>query len=489
MSTFSGLNIARLGMQAQQKAMEVTGHNVANANTPGYSRQIAHMATTVPIPYDGKGMLGTGVKVDEISRVRDNFLDMQIRKEKQLSGQWEARSQTLAQIEQIFMEPSETGFHTVLGNFFEGWQDLSLNPESSAARSALVENSNTLVNSIKHVNDQLKTVRSNIDDKISLTVVSVNSLAEQIKDLNTQIVRLVSLGETPADLLDRRDLLIDELAGMVEFSALETNNGAINISIGGRALVSGGNAYKLALEHSQGVVDGWPAAPKIIWERDGLDVKTGSGEIGGLLEIRDKNLKEYMEGFESLAWGVINEVNALHTQGMDLYGHQGEGFFSGEHLETLVVSDTIKGDLGKIAASLPPANWDDDNPSPNAGDSGNALRIAQLRNAAIVVDTSASPKNRLRLAVENEKGVSSFEDYYRGNIAGLGVDAQESNRMVENQHALLDMMYKRRDSISGVSLDEELSNLIQFQMAFQASARMVTTLDEIFDTIINRMLR
>ncbi len=489
MSTFFGLNISRLGLQAQQKALEVTAHNIANANTPGYSRQTARMVTTTPLPYaGGKGMLGSGVKVAEIARIRDEFLDMQIRKEMQTMGQWTARSQVLDQIEIVFMEPSETGFNAVLSNFFESWQELSLNPEGTPVRAALVEKSNALVNSIKHINEQLKTIRRDIDDSIALCVSEVNTLAFQIKDLNSQIISVSTMGEMPGDLMDRRDLLIDRLAELVEFTALETPAGSVNIYIGGRALVREGSSYSLALAPSKESAGGWPAAPRIVWERDGSEARIGKGEIGGLQDVRDNNLKGYMHDFESLAWGVINAVNLVHSEGMDLKGDKGDIFFIGDYLETLEINPDLKKDMGKIAAAALPQGWQPGDP-PNPGDSANALKIAQLRNSSIIVGTGEPSTNRLRLPGEGEQGFTTFENYYRDAIARLGVDAQESSRMTENQLSLLEMMNRRKDSISGVSLDEELASMVQFQLAYQASARVITTFDDILDTIINRMLR
>lgn len=489
MSTFFGLNVSRLGMQAQQKALEVTAHNIANANTPGYSRQVARMVTTMPLPYkDGQGMLGSGVKVAEIARIRDDFLDMQIRKELQTMGQWDSRANLLGQIELVFMEPSETGFNKTLSNFFDSWQELSLNPEGSPVRTALVENSTALVNSIKHINAQLKTIRSDIDDQITLKVSEVNSLAQQIKDLNSQIISLVAMNETPGDLMDRRDLLVDRMAQLIDFTALETTAGSLNIFVGGRTLVRESTAYNLTVEPSEGLVEGWPAAPRIVWERDGREAGIKNGEIGGLQDIRDNNLKNYMHDFESLVWGIVNTLNHEHSQGMDLYGAKGESIFLGSHLENLEINPFIKGDVSRIAAAALPADWTEPG-SPNPGDSTNALRIAQLRHASILVDAGSDPKNRFRLPEAGEVGLTTFENFYRDAIARLGVDSQESSRMAENQFSLLSMMEKRKESISGVSLDEELAHMVQFQLAYQANARLITTFDDIIDTVINRMLR
>ncbi len=489
MSTFFGLNVSRLGLQAQQKALEVTAHNIANANTPGYSRQVARMVTTMPLPYkDGQGMLGSGVKVAEIARVRDEFLNMQIRKELQTMGQWDSKANVLGQIERVFMEPSETGFNKTLSNFFDSWQELSLNPEGSPVRNALVGNSSALVNTIKHVNNQLKTIRTDIDDQIALKVEEVNSLAVQIKDLNSQIVSLVAMKETPGDLMDRRDLLVDRLSELISFTALETTAGSMNIFIGGRTLVREGTSYSLTLEPSLGLDEGWPASPRILWERDGGEVSIKSGEIAGLKEVRDTNLKSYMHDFESLVWGIVSAIDQVHSEGMDLYGAQGENFFIGDNLETLQINPLIKGDVSRVAAATLPEGWTEPG-SPNPGDGTNALKIGQLRHASIFVDTDSAAKGKLRFPGDGEVGTTNFENYYRDAIARLGVDSQESYRMVENQHSLLSMMENRKESISGVSLDEELANMVQFQLAYQASARLITTFDDILDTVINRMLR
>jgi flagellar hook-associated protein 1 len=484
MSGFTGIHIARLGMTAQQRALEVTSHNIANANTPGYSRQIARMVTTAPMPFpDGKGSLGSGVRVAEITRVRDNFLSSQIRKEMNTLGSWDTRANVFEQIEMIFMEPSQTGFNSVLGRFFDSFQDLSLNPESSPARAVLVENADALVQSARHINSQLNSIRSDIDDQISLAVMEINSLATQIKDLNTQIIRLVSMKETPGDLLDRRDILVDKMAELADFRVQESTSGSLNIYFNGRALVQEGSVYKLHVSAPVSNEAGWPPAPQITWERDGMPASLKSGQVGGLLTVRDNHLRHYVEDFASLVWGVAEAVNTVHEDGMDLHGNRGVSFFLGSHLETLTVNPELKANHGKIAAAV----YHPDGPRP--GDGEQAKRIAQLRYEQLSLFPDAVPQLRLRLPQTGETGTTTMESFYRDAIARLGVDAQESSRMAENQMSLLSMMARRQESISGVSLDEELANMVQFQLAYQASARLITTFDEILDTVINQMLR
>ncbi len=476
MSTFFGLNIARLGMQAQQKALEVTAHNIANANTPGYSRQVARLVPTQPIPYaGGRGMIGSGVKVDEIARVRDEVLDLQIRKELRTLGRWESRRDILSKVEHIFMEPSPTGFNSVLSSFFESWQELSLSPGASPPRASLIQNAGSLVNSVRHINEQLKAVRDDIDFQTSLKVQEINTLAEQIRGLNRQIVSLNAIGGQPADLMDRRDLLADRLAQIVDFNTVITEGGALNIYLGGRQLVGDGVVNRLELVTGGG--DGnWPLGPGIVWESDGREARIAGGELGGLREVRNIQLRTYMEEFTSLVFGIANAVNQAHQEGADLYGNPGLPFFTGDYLEDLAINPALAED-GRLIAAAGPGN-----PGPAPGDGSNALRIAQLRHAKIIIDTN-EPDLKQKLKPDPQ-GVTTFESFYRDNISRLGVDSRESKRMVENQNALLVMMNQRKDAVSGVSLDEELANMIQFQVAYQASARLIATLQEMFDAII-----
>ncbi|NLP37630.1 MAG: flagellar hook-associated protein FlgK [Firmicutes bacterium] len=511
MSTFFGLNIARLGMQAQQKALEVTSHNIANANTPGYSRQVAHMSPTTALPYHPKGMLGTGVRVDEISRVRDLFLDRQIRNEQHTLGRWEARSTYLKQIEYIFLEPTENGFNHVLGVFFDSWQELSLNPESSSARTALIENSNLLLNAIKQTYTHLENVRDDITAHIELKVKEINSLAEQIKDLNIQITSLTVRKNTPSDLMDRRDLLLEQLAKITNFDVSYSENGAVNVLIGGRPLVFENTVYELATKPVDVTSDDfpevfateplWTPAPEIVWARDERPVALNGGELYGLIELRDGveykgeiyggELRQYMQDFESLAWGIINAVNEQHAKGLDLLGENiadTDNFFTGDDLMTLMINEKIINNPSYIRA----ATGDGDPTAVRPGDGTNAVKIAQLRNTLFKFDRSEKVLGeRLTIPKEedDEKGTTTLEFFYRDTISRLGVDTQESIRMQENQNSLLELMTNRRTSISGVSLDEEMANMVQFQLAYQASARFLATLNEVYNTLVNGILR
>ncbi|MBT9147516.1 MAG: Flagellar hook-associated protein 1 [Syntrophomonadaceae bacterium] len=484
MSTFSGLNIARLGLQAQQKSLTVTAHNIANANTPGYSRQRALLTPTNPMPYaNGAGMLGSGVAVAEIARIRDRFLDTQIRQEAQTLAKWETRHSFLSQVEGVFMEPSETGFSNVLNTFYNSWQELSLNPESSSVRAALVENGNAFTNAARHTNEQLKSVRSQMAEQLTAKTEEINTLAEQLAGLNRQIVSLTAQRNSPADLLDRRDNLLKELTEIIEFDTVLNDNSSISIFIAGRALVD--NSINFRVTTIAGALDGdWTLSPRPVWERDSQPLIMSNGQLAGLAETRDIQLRRYLENFSSMVWGITNSLNDLHTAGMDLYGTGGNAFFTGTSMETLQVNELIKNDSGLVAASLAAVPGLS---QPAPGDGRNALLIARLRSAAISINP-LEPDVRLRATLD-PNGLTTFTNFHRDNIARLGVDTRESERLAENQASLIGMLRHRQDSIAGVSLDEEMAKMIQFQLAYQASARTITAFDEIYDTLINRMMR
>lgn len=447
-STFLGLEVARRGMATGRTGMDITGHNVANASTPGYTRQRAEQAAEFPytLPSLGKPVIalqmGTGVLVEQIKRIRDVFLDGQIRVETSSLGAWQAQNDALSEIETIFMEPSENGLNTLLANFWASWQELSKNPENNPLRTNLVQNAVSLASGFNHIYSQLETVRSNLNQLMQINVNDINTKAQQIANLNTQIVNIIAAGDQPNDLMDRRDLLLDELAKLTNYSVTDLGNGAISIDIGSFNLLDGA---------TQTVT---PLTIPLNW----ADVTNGA--LYGINAVLNK-LQSYEDDLDTLADNFINEINALHTAGFDLSGAAGTNFFNGAGASGIVVNPAIEADVNLVAAGLNPGV---------AGDGSNALRIAQLQNTVIAA-----------------LGNSTFDNYYKNLIAKLGINAQESARMVESQQALVDQLTNRKESISGVSMDEEMTNLIQYQYAYQGAARVVTILDSLLDTLINRM--
>jgi len=456
-STFMGLETARRGLAAGRTGMDVTGHNVANANTPGYSRQRAELAASDPytIPSLGRPQealqLGTGVIVEQIKRIRDNFLDGQIRVETGSLGNWETQRDALSEIETIFMEPSDSGLNSLMSNFWNSWQELSKNAESSPIRAALVQNSVSLANGINHMYSLLETVKTNQHDLANIYINDINSKAQQIAALNKQIVNIKAAGDQPNDLLDRRDLLLDELSKLTNFTLTDNADGSVKVDIGTFNLLDG-TSYSTIPQ-----ITDWTSPHP--WDQSPYDQIT-SGHLRGIRDVLGK-LQGYEDKLNTLAANLITEVNDLHKKGYGLDGINNRVFFTGTGAANIAVDTAIVADLNKVAAATI---------SGAPGDGSNALAIAQLQN-----------KNIAGL------GDITFGNYYKNLTARLGVDTQESIRMVNNQQALVDQLSGRKESISGVSMDEEMTSLLQFQYAYQGAARVVTTLDSLLDTLINRM--
>ncbi len=470
--------MATLALQTQQKAIDITAHNIANANTPGYTRQKAQMVTTEPFSYAGAGQVGTGVIVSDIERIREEFMDYQVRSEKQLMGYWETRKDSLEKIELLFMEPSETGFNSVLGKFFDSWQELSKNPESSPIRTSLVETSITLTNTVNHLNSQLDNLKQDTNEMMRIHVNDINSLADQVAALNQQIVRVTARGDSPNDLMDRRDLLLDQLSEIIDFTVVHQKNGSANVFFRGKELVRESKSYGLMVENVGSEIeiywekDGEPQGDPIAITRDYTLVRRRDA-LEGLDSVRQE-VTRIQEEFNALIETITEEVNQQHQQGFTLSGEQpwtepdpewnGDFLIWDDTLNRLEVSSHIQEDIGNIAAGL--------GIQVGEGNGLNALAIAQLREVRFEIGSSSQ---------------TTFEGYYRDTTASLGIRTQESSRMVDNQHSLLNQLINRRESVTGVSLDEEMSNLMRFQHAYQAAARIVTTLDTMLDTVINRM--
>lgn len=461
-STFFGIDIARRALQAQQRALDVVGHNIANANTEGYSRQVAIHQTTPPWTYPsrhmpaGAGQVGTGVQIVAIQRVRDSFIDMQLRNETESAGRWEARRDALRQVELIFMEPSDLSIRSALDQFWQSLQDLHQQPESDAARAVVRERALSLTATFQHVYKQLTDLQWDLDRLARLEVEKINSLAERLADVNAQIFRVVNSGQEPNDLLDRRDQLLLELSELVDIDVVIHDNKMASVSIGGLSIVNGNHVTFL-----RAVPD--PAKQDMVtirWGDTDWVVQVQNGRLAGVLEARDELVAGYLASLDRLAAALIEEFNAVHRQGYGLDGSIGVDFFVGTGARDIDLSQDILQSLAKIAASG----------SGEPGDGSNALALANvyLQPAADLA------------------GVS-MRDFFASLISGIGVAAQKANDMVASQEVLVEHLKNRRDSISGVSLDEEMIDMIRFQHAYAAAARVLTAMDEMLDTIITRL--
>lgn len=475
-STFMGLTTAYKGLSAQQRALDITGHNVANANTEGYTRQDVIMQASSALKVL-EGYVGTGVDIGEFRRIRDEFLDIQMRTENKALGEWEVKSDILDKLEVIFNEPSDTALRSVLDQFWEAWQVLAKNPEGVAARTTVVQRGISLANTFNHLAAQFIDLQADINKSIEVKVNEINSQARQIRDLNAQIIKAEASGKKANDLRDRRDLILEQLAKNIAIDVVEDDLGAVNVTVGGRFLVS--RTELATLKFTDDFSD--PTQAKLEW----CDPFTGApqgtlrangGILKGYLDMRDEVIVQYHQQISELAKTIAEKTNELHREGYGLDGSTGLDLFVKLDIQSdfsagnIEVNQEIIDDLNKLATGL--GVWDEDAEEMVSyqGDGSNALRIAQLKHALIMTD-----------------GLASFDDFYRSLIGQLGIQGQEAFQMVENRSSLVEQLQNRRASVSGVSLDEEMVNMIRFQHAYSAAARVLNVMDEMLDTVVNRL--
>lgn len=464
-SSFGSLNTAVLGLAAQQLAVDTTGHNIANANTPGFSRQDAVMQAADPFttPTFNRsptaGQLGTGVQVTTIRRMRDAFLDTQIRQQTASMGEQQITRDAIEQIEVVFNEPAASGLAAMMSRFFNSWQALANRPEDAAVRAALVEEAGNFTAMIQRNSAQLVQIRVDLNEQIRLKTEEVNSLAGRIAEINAQISQVQGVGQQPNNLRDQRDLLVDQLSKLTNVSAVENPNGSINLFISSRALVLGNDAMLL----TNGLDAGGDTT--VLWQGDNASVSLNSGEIRGLATVRDTTLQAQQASLDALAAAIIGQVNAIHSTG---YGPNdaaapNRAFFTGVDATTIAIDPAVAADPGLVATAAAAGQ---------PGDNSKALAIAKLRD-----DLTMSG------------GTATFHTYYQSVTASLGTTARKAATGAENQRLLVDMLTRRKQSVAGVNLDEEATNLLQYQHAYQAASRVVTAVDEMLDQIINRMGR
>ncbi|GAV22536.1 flagellar hook-associated protein FlgK [Carboxydothermus pertinax] len=464
------LETALSSLRAQQLALDITSHNIANSNTPGYTRQRVNFAPNTPFPVPSlfapmqPGQVGTGVVVASIERVRDTFMDIEYRKEVMNLGYWETRSDALDKIQLIINEPSDTGLNQLMDKFWNAWQELSKNPENLATRAVVQQTAQALAETFNHLRGQLDSLQNDLDFAVQTNVEEINSIARQIRDINDQIYKTNIVKFNANDLMDQRDELLNKLAKIIDFTLIDNNDGTVSIDIGGKKLVDGlnVNSFKV-VKNANGFFD-------VQWS-DGTPVNLTAqkGELSSNIVARDVDVQKMKDYMDSLANTLITEVNNLHHQGFVLGSTSptpdGPDFFTGTDAKTIALSSAVSNNLNNIAAGA----------TNSSGDGGIALQIAQLKDKlTMVLPGSTTP-------------TATFNDFYRTIVSRLGVDAQEADRMYQNEQLLTKNLNNKRMESGGVSIDEEMTNMILYQNAYNAAARIVTAIDEMMDIVINRM--
>ena len=429
-STFMGLHTSLRGLLAEQRALDVTSHNIANANTAGYSRQEAVVQATDALRVPPAGLLGTGVDVTSYRRIRDSFLDLQFRAQNMQVGYGTARADALEQAEMRLSEPSDNGIGARLNSFWDSWSDLANAPENGAARGALIEDARTLVTSINALDDGLETVQTQAAAELALLTGDggeLEGIARELAGLNGAIRDSERVGAQPNDLLDRRDLLLDRLSSLAQVSVADDGAGSVRVTLGGAAapLVDGTTVT-------------WPAPA----------MPSAGGKIGALMDASSPTgtIASYRADLASFAQALTTQVNAIYgpAAGMSFFAYDaGTATLS---INPAVTTATLKAGGGT---------------APGANDA--AIALSELRGRA-----------------------GSPDDVYAQLVTRIGTEVADARRTTVNATALSDAIEDRRQSTAGVSLDEEMTNLIRFQRGYQAAARAMTTTDSLLDTLINR---
>ncbi len=455
---FDGLEMGKRALSTHQLSLNTVGHNISNVNTPGYTRQRVNTTTTHPQKHPS-GLVGTGVKAVDIVQIRDLFLNRQFRENNKALGQWTSMEKTLTQIESIFTEPNKDSLSDLLDQFWTSWSDLANNPESMAARTALVEHSNLLTSGFNRLYRQMSDLSKSVDNDVVMTVQKVNDLAEEIASLNQQIARAELGGQKANDLRDKRDLIIDELSQYVDVNSVEQKNNTTTVYIGSLAIVDGVTSFKIGTRKT---VAGESTASAIVWAGTTKEIKNLNGELLGMVETRDRILPDYMAKLDEMAQALIAQVNGLHQTGFGLDGSTGLNFFDPlkNGAATIAINFSIANNVNKIAASQ----------GGEVGDNLNALAIADLRYSQVL-----------------SRGTATLSEFYNSLIGELGIDSSKAQGLKENFELLLNQIENARQAVQGVSLDEEMAQMIKFQHAFDAAARVITTMDEALVTVIQDM--
>ncbi|TDJ00541.1 MAG: flagellar hook-associated protein FlgK [Caldithrix sp.] len=450
------LGIARRALQAHQSAMNVASNNIANVNTEGYSRRRIELSAGRSIATP-QGVLGSGVNIQGIERIRSSFIDQQLLNERPNFYQYEFKSTALNFIEDIFGEPSDFGLTRNMEDFFDSFHDLANDPESATARILVREKAVNLKNGFKRINRQLTDYRQQLNTELGQKVKEVNRLTTQIANLNEKIVNKEVGGDSANDLRDKRSLLLDKLSKLVDVKTIENASGGINVIVGGRHLVVDTQAQELALSVESATAIG----PKVVFKNGGQVAGITNGSIKGILDIRDTQVADYLDQLDKLAVNIAQKINTIHSTGYNLDGITGTDLFDANvtGAADFELNPAIIADANLIAAS---------DALNEPGNNNIALSLANLQGSLVMND-----------------GDFTFSDFYNSLISSIGSQAQGSNFFRDSFAITVEKLEYNRESVSGVSLDEEMVNLIEAQQAFTAAARIVTTVDEMMQTILN----
>ncbi|HTV59243.1 MAG TPA: flagellar hook-associated protein FlgK [Verrucomicrobiae bacterium] len=453
MSLTSGLYAALSALQADQGAMDVTSNNIANVNTPGYSREVANLVEAPPVTYGGL-QYGTGVNLQNVQGIRDNVLQLRLNQETQTQSQLNTFVNGMNQVQPLFNDTSGSGLQSYLSAFFNSFSTLSSDPTNSGDRQAVIEAGQNLASAFRQTAATLTTQQQNADVAVTQTVGQINSLSSQIAGLNGQISSLQGAGQPPNTLIDQRSELINQLSQLVDVQTISADQGSLTLTTtGGAALVVGNQSFNLTTQTN-------PTTGFQDVYSQGSDITSTiqSGSLGGDLQLRDQEIPSILNNLNTLAYNIAGSVNSQSAAGYDLNGDAGTDFFNPPaNLATAALNLSVSiTDPNLIAASS----------DGTAGNSDNATALANLANQNIV--SGQTPVN-----------------FYSGIVSQVGNDTSNASSALTSQNLLVQQLQDQIGAVSGVSLDEEGSNLVLYQNAYSAAARVASVVASMFEVAIN----
>lgn len=462
MPGFGGiLSIARSALTTSQAAVQVASHNIANASTPGYSRQREVLVSREP-ERDALGIFGTGVLLSTVQRQRDSLLDQEYRRNSSQSGTFATRSELLQRVEGVFAEPSDIGLASTLDQFYNAWSDLAANPSNSSAKTVVQQRGSALASTFNSVSTQLGDLKAESIDRARAFVDDINRIAVQIAALNGQIQPAESGGDTASDLRDQRDLLLDQLGKIADVRVIDRIGGSNQVLLGSASLVDGSVAKQVVMNISSAARIGLSPlvtmSIKIVGSSDNLSHI--GGEVGALQEVHNTDLTQVQDQLDALAASIIDDVNTLHITG---WAGTAGNFFDATAGNTtagrIQLTAAIAADAQKIAAGTLAAT--------EPGDNSLALAMAALR------DKATSAIN------------GTFGADYRSIIGGIAGQLNSAQSSATVFGTMVDQADQRRNAVFGVSVDEELIQVMRQQQAYAAASKIIKTVDEMMQTLLS----
>jgi flagellar hook-associated protein 1 FlgK len=453
-SPFSGISMLGQTLRFYQQGLDLTGHNISNLNTVGYSRQVIQYGANTPERIwglNGAYSIGTGSSVESIYRMRNQFLDSQYRNLNSEAGKYDMLAGSARQIQSVFPEPNSAGVSDALNKFFDGWSALATSPNDPAARLQLQMAAETLTSRVRSTYSQLQTVSQSIQATLSGQLKEVDNISASIAELNIQIMNAKASGTEPSDLLDKRDQLLNKLSGYLPIQTQIDTSGALRIYSGSLRLVDGNISIPIPKEidvANLSVSDGARSYPLT------------SGSLLGALQSA-KSANDNMAKLDQLANSLRTQVNSIHQTGSN-GSTTGISFFNDSNPQTGAInfdlSDEIKADPNNIMSGTTGA----------PGDGSLALSLSKMRETGITT-----------------LGGRTFSDYYSDILSTVGRDIASFSNSLDTAIAMVNQVDAQIQSVSGVNLDEEMTNLLKFQRSYQAAAKALSVFDQIAEELVN----